>query len=99
MPTAVALPTQAEIEAKTLADKQASLAAAQEKYEAPMKPVALALPESKIRRNDAAVGAITEWPQWRYWPVQVSCWALSGGKHIVREEDGQYDLLLFWVKD
>ncbi len=55
MPTAVALPTQAEIEAKTLADKQASLAAAQEKYEAAMKAIALALPESEIRKNEAKV--------------------------------------------
>jgi hypothetical protein len=53
--TSVASPTQAEIEAQQLADKAAALAAAQEKYAAAMQAVALALPESEIRKNDAKV--------------------------------------------
>ncbi len=57
-PTAEAAPvvlTQAEIEAHQLADKAAALAAAQEKYAAAMQAVALALPESEIRKNEAKV--------------------------------------------
>lgn len=56
-PTAVTTPvapTAAEIEAKSLADKAAALAEAQQKYAASMQAASLALPESEIRKNNAA---------------------------------------------